>query len=154
MIGEMFIEGWLLGLRRRRIAVVIINHAGRNGEMRGTSKREDSAFWQIVLDPAEKQGQGARFLSRFTKNRNASEDPVPLNWHFRPEGERVIPTWSEADPLQVFRGWVENGLTSCADIADEMGVSKGYVSKLAKRAENAGWLKIENREYRIIGGTK
>ena len=104
-------------------------------------------------DPAEKQGQGARFLSRFTKNRNASEDPVPLNWHFRPAGERVVPTFSEADPLQVFRGWVENGLTSCADIADEMNVSKGYVSKLAKRAENVGWLKIEKREYRIIGGT-
>lgn len=146
------IEGWLLGLRRRRIAVVIINHAGRNGEMRGTSKREDSAFWQIVLDPAEKQGQGARFLSRFTKNRNASEDPLPLNWHFRPDAERVIPTWSEADPLQVFRGWVENGLISCADIADEMSVSKGYVSKLAKRAENAGWLEIKKREYRIIRG--
>src|SRR5713101_3714376 len=37
------IEGWLLGLRRRRIEVVIINHAGRNNEMRGTSKREDPA---------------------------------------------------------------------------------------------------------------
>jgi len=148
------IEGWLLGLRRRRIAVVIINHAGRNGEMRGTSKREDSAFWQIVLDPAKKQGQGARFVSRFTKNRNASEDPLPLNWHFRPEGDRVIPTWSEADPLQVFRGSVENGLTSCADIADEMDVSKGYVSKLAKRAETAGWLKIEKREYRIKGDSE
>jgi len=146
------VEGWILDLRRRRIAVVIINHAGRNGEMRGTSKREDPAFWQIVLDPADKQGGGARFLSRFTKNRNASQDPVPLNWHFRPEGERVLPTFSEADPLQIFRGWVENGLTSCADIADEMGVSKGYVSKLAKRAEVAGWLKIERREYRILGG--
>ena len=85
-----------VGLRRRRIAVVIINHAGRNGEMRGTSKREDAAFWQIVLDPAEKQGEGARFLSRFTKNRNTSADPLPLNWHFRPEGGRVVPTWSKA----------------------------------------------------------
>ena len=93
-------------------------------------------------------------MSRFTKNRNASEDPLPLNWHFRPEGDRVIPTWSEADPLQVFRGSVENGLTSCADIADEMDVSKGYVSKLAKRAETAGWLKIEKREYRIKGDSE
>ncbi len=146
------VEGWLLGLRRRRIAVVIINHAGRNGEMRGTSKREDPAFWQIVLDPVEKQGEGARFISRFTKNRNAAQDPAALNWHFRPDGERVTPTVTEADPLQIFRGWVEDGLTSCADIADEMGASKGYISKLAKRAENAGWLKIEKREYRIIGG--
>lgn len=146
------IEGWLLGLRRRRIAVVIINHAGRNGEMRGTSKREDSAFWQIVLDPVEKHGEGARFLSRFTKNRNASQDPVPLNWHFRPEGQLVIPTWTQADPLQVFRTWVENGLSSCGDIATEMSVTKGYVSKLAKSAQSAGWLRIANREYQVIDG--
>ena len=53
-----------------------------------------------------------------------------------------------------FAGMGENGLASCADIASEMGVSKGYVSKLAKRAENAGWLKIEKREYRIIGGAE
>jgi len=69
-------------------------------------------------------------------------------------GQLTDPTWSEADPLQVFRGSVENGLTSCADIADEMDVSKGYVSKLAKRAETAGWLKIEKREYRIKGDSE
>jgi len=120
--------------------------------MRGTSKREDAAFWQIVLDPAEKQGEGARFLSRFTKNRNAAQDPVPLKWHFRPDGERVIPTFSEADTLQIFRGWVEDGLASCADIAEEMGVSKGTVSKLAKRGKDAGWLEIQDRKYVIIGG--
>ncbi len=36
---------WLLDLRRRKIAVVIVHHAGRSGEMRGTSKREDNVFW-------------------------------------------------------------------------------------------------------------
>ena len=143
------IEGWLLGLRRRGIAVIIINHAGRNGEMRGTSKREDAAFWQIVLDPSEREGEGARFLSRFTKNRNASADPAPLNWHFRPEGARVVVTFTEADPLQILRGWVEDGLTSCTDIAEEMGLSKGRISQLAKAGERAGWLKIEHGKYKI-----
>jgi predicted ATP-dependent serine protease len=39
------IEHWLLDLRRRGIAVVIVAHAGRNtATMRGTSKREDAAF--------------------------------------------------------------------------------------------------------------
>jgi hypothetical protein len=38
------VNGWLLDLRRRKVAVVIIHHAGRSGEMRGTSKREDSVF--------------------------------------------------------------------------------------------------------------
>jgi len=38
---------WLLEMRRNRIAVVFIAHAGRNGFMRGTSRREDAAFWII-----------------------------------------------------------------------------------------------------------
>lgn len=38
---------WLLALRRQRIAVIFIAHAGRNGLMRGTSRREDAAFWII-----------------------------------------------------------------------------------------------------------
>ena len=40
---------WLLDLRRRKIAVVIVHHAGRSGEMRGTSKREDNVFWIIRI---------------------------------------------------------------------------------------------------------
>lgn len=39
------VNNWLLDLRRRKIAVVIVHHAGRSGEMRGTSKREDNVFW-------------------------------------------------------------------------------------------------------------
>jgi hypothetical protein len=33
-----------LELQRAKISVVIIHHAGRSGNMRGTSKREDAAF--------------------------------------------------------------------------------------------------------------
>jgi RecA-family ATPase len=48
------VSPWLLDLRRRKVAVVIVHHAGRSGEMRGTSKREDSVFWIIALDDARK----------------------------------------------------------------------------------------------------
>jgi RecA-family ATPase len=64
------VNNWLLHLRRRKIAVVIVHHAGRSGEMRGTSKREDNVFWIIALDDAKKNNddkRGARFISRFTK---------------------------------------------------------------------------------------
>ncbi len=45
---------WLLQLRRLKIAVVIVAHAGRSGQnMRGTSRREDAAFWVLKL---ERQG--------------------------------------------------------------------------------------------------
>jgi RecA-family ATPase len=36
---------WLLGLRNNRITTIIVHHAGRNGQMRGASRREDAAHW-------------------------------------------------------------------------------------------------------------
>ncbi len=147
------VEGWLLKLRRHGVAVVIIAHAGRNGEMRGTSKREDCAFWQICLEPMEKSGEGVRFTSRFTKNRNATEDPPPLKWHFRPDNGRVVISWEEADALQILRAHIEGGLETCSEIAEDMGIAKSTVSKLAKQAERAGWLKItgtgNQRHYKL-----
>jgi putative DNA primase/helicase len=55
---------WLLDLRRRRIAVLIVHHASRTGTMRGTSKREDAAFWVIRVEEIkdrQERDQGARF---------------------------------------------------------------------------------------------
>jgi AAA domain len=70
------LHNWLLQFRRHKIAVILIHHAGRSGELRGTSKREDAAFWIISLDDAKKHAddkRGARFISRFTKpSRNYS----------------------------------------------------------------------------------
>jgi len=57
---------WLLELRRNRIAVVFIAHAGRNGFMRGTSRREDAAFWIMQLTGAQNAAKSrlGRGLSR------------------------------------------------------------------------------------------
>jgi hypothetical protein len=148
---------WLLELRRKRIAVIIIAHAGRNGFMRGTSRREDAAFWVIKLteakDACEIQNE-ARFVARFDKNRNATEaDCPPLEWHFRlPKGEtRACVSWKTLSTGQIFRQWIEDGVTSATDIAAEMGISKGQVSKLAKRAIMEGWLQKDGRDYALTG---
>ena len=145
------IEGWFLDLRRRGISVVLVLHAGRNGAIRGTSKREDAAFWILRLDEAGgADGEhGARFITRFAKNRNSAEDPPPLDWHFKPDGEKMLITHRQADALEVFRQWVADGLDTCSVIASEMNISAGSVSKLAKRAEKAGWLTIKNRTYTL-----
>lgn len=143
------VEGWLLNLRRRKIAVVVVAHAGRNGEMRGTSKREDPAFWQIVLDPSEKKENGAQFITRFTKNRGAESDPPPFHWEFKPDSNRVVVTFREADPLDILKELVGLGLTSCSDIAQEMGTSKTTVSRLAAKAKEAGWLEVKGRGYKL-----
>jgi hypothetical protein len=146
------VECWLLDLRRRGIAVVLVQHAGRNNAIRGTSKREDAAFWILRLDEvsgAGDGGAGARFLTRFTKNRNSAGDPPPLDWRFEPVDGKTRITHREADAMAVFRQWVENGLAGCGEISEEMGVTRGTVSKMATRAEKEGWLKRKGRVYEI-----
>jgi hypothetical protein len=125
--------------------------------MRGTSRREDAAHWIIQLAEAKDEGEiqnGAKFVARFVKNRNATEAECPsLEWHFLlPKGEtRARVSWKKISTAQIFRQWIEDGVTSAKDIAVEMGISKGQVSKLAKRAMAEGWLKKDGRDYALTG---
>jgi predicted transcriptional regulator len=52
---------------------------------------------------------------------------------------------------QLFRQLIEDGLTRATDIAEEMGFSTGQVSKLAKKAIEAGWLAKDGRDYKLTG---
>jgi hypothetical protein len=146
---------WLLELRRNRIAVIIIAHAGRNGLMRGTSRREDAAFWIINLsepkDPIENQS-GAGFVARFVKNRNATEAECPtLEWTFlKPPGNpKMQVTWKKLTPSQQFRQCVEDGMTVGAQIAKHLNLTPGRVSQLAGKAIKEGWLRKDGRHYAI-----
>ena len=65
-------QNWLLGLRRKGIAVLLVHHAGTNGRQRGTSRREDALDTVIALRRPEDYSpeQGARFEIHFEKLRN------------------------------------------------------------------------------------
>jgi hypothetical protein len=144
---------WLLTLRRHRIAIVIVAHAGRNGQMRGTSRREDAAFSVLKLEEAQDAGtlkEGARFILRFTKDRNSKSEQPAMEWTFTTgdDGKVSIST-KEADGLAVMIEWVRDGLTGAREIAAEMGMSPGAVSKMAKRAIEAGRLRKEGRGYAL-----
>src|SRR5262249_26364344 len=153
------VNPWLLDLRRRKIAVVIVHHAGRSGEMRGTSKREDNVFWIIALDDAKKNAEdkrGARFVSRFTKpSRNTQEDVPAFEWHFitQPNGEVSI-SHKPAQTMDVFLGLIEDGVTECNQIASEMKTSPSTVSRLAKQAMDAGKIIKKSRGYFLNEGAK
>jgi putative DNA primase/helicase len=142
-------------MRRHKVAVILVHHAGRNGEMRGTSKREDSAFWVLRLDGVDEEKTGAekqtRFISRFTKERNSGRPQAPLEWTFQtgPDGLTRI-GHKEADRLAIFRQWVEVGLNTASAIATEMEVSVGTVSKWAKKGQQAGWLASDGRRYTLV----
>jgi RecA-family ATPase len=146
---------WLLQLRRNHILVVFIHHAGRSGaHMRGSSKREDPSAWIISLhDPRndpEHDSLGAHFISTFTKNRNAPNHPKTLEWNFTPINDNeILVRFEQSQPLDVFRDLVDSGVNQCSDIAEEMDASHAFVSRLAKKAESAGWLEIKGRKYHL-----
>jgi hypothetical protein len=145
---------WLLQFRREHIAVIVVHHAGRNNQMLGHSKREDSAFWIIRLDPPLNISEGrvgAHFISNFTKWRS-SKKPMTYQWSYTPVGnnnEDICVEFKAASPINIFRQLVESGLESATEIAEEMDVSRGYVSQLATRAKTEGWLEINNRRYHL-----
>jgi putative DNA primase/helicase len=152
------VNNWLLDLRRRKVAVVIVHHAGRSGEMRGTTRREDNVFWIIALDDARKNAddkRGARFVSHFTKpSRNTQEEVPAYEWHFVTDKASGLVSIGDrqAQTLDVFRSIIEAGVTECEQIAAEMKVPKYTVSRLAKKAVDAGWLTKRRREYALVGG--
>jgi putative DNA primase/helicase len=69
-------QNWLLRLRRKGIAVLLIHHAGVNGKQRGTSRREDALDLVIGLrrPPDYSPEQGARFEVHIEKARTRVGD--------------------------------------------------------------------------------
>ncbi len=82
------VQHWLMMLRRHGIAVLMLHHANKDGEQRGTSQREDAL--DVVLSmqrPADYRPQeGARFELHFEKARGLHGNVV-----------EPIEAWVEAD---------------------------------------------------------
>jgi hypothetical protein len=70
---------WLVFLRHKGIAVLLVHHAGKSGDQRGASRREDLLDTSIRLKrPDDDDGhrpEGAEFIMEFTKTRG--KRPVP-----------------------------------------------------------------------------
>src|SRR5262249_11511982 len=96
--------------------------------------------------------RGARFISRFTKpSRNTQEEIPAYEWHMVTDtsGEVSI-SHKRAESMQVFRKLIEDGVTECSQLAEEMKVSKGTISKWAAKSIREGWLKKDGREYALV----
>lgn len=68
------LQTWLIGLRAKGLAIVIVHHANKNGGQRGTSRKEDIMDNVISLKHPDdyEEHQGARFLVEYTKARSLS----------------------------------------------------------------------------------
>lgn len=138
------IGNWLLSLRRRGIAVLLVHHGGKNGQQRGTSKKED--LLDVVMGLTRPQDydpkQGAVFMLEFTKARNLTGgDAESLEFTLGGDEERAQWAWRtcEASIMERVASRAKDGLTP-GEIATEMGIHKSSVSRHLKSAREQGLL--------------
>ena len=74
----------------------------------------------------------------------------PLRWTFGRCNDGTKVTHEPMPTTEVFKECIRSGVHRCVDIAEEMRVSKGTVSKMAKNEMAGGWLKKEGNEYHLI----
>lgn len=132
-------QTWLLDLRRRGIAVLLVHHAGKSGDQRGTSAREDIMDTVISLRRPKvyNMAEGARFQIHLTKARSITgKDALPFEVHLKSENN--ILHWDifeiqEAE-LEQLKKLLSEGY-SIRECAEEMGLSKSTAHRLKKKLE-------------------
>lgn len=133
------IATWILQLRRRGIAVLLIHHAGKGGQQRGTSKREDLLDVVIGLSRPKdyEPKQGAVFVMEFTKARNLSgDDADSLEFELGGDHERAVWKLSTVESSTFDRvvALAKDGLSQ-AEIAMELDLNKSNVSRHMRKAK-------------------
>lgn len=137
------LASWILSLRRQGIAVLIVHHAAKGGQQRGTSKKEDLLDCVIKLsrpidyDPK----QGARFEMEFTKARNLHGDAAEGLEVILNEDSDGCASWSwatlEGSTYQRVIDLANEGLSQ-SDIARELEVNRSTVNRHYRKAQEAG----------------
>ena len=141
--GWITTQEWALKQRAAGKTVLFIHHAGRNGNARGTSKREDVLDTVIKLRrPSDYVPEsGAVFEVHFEKSRG----------FYGPEAEAFEATLAKNESGK--QCWISKSIEDSnyekvirlfndgviqKDITEEIGLSKGQVSKYVNRAKNEG----------------
>ncbi|WP_177198136.1 AAA family ATPase [Nitrosomonas communis] len=154
---------WLLKLRSQGYAVVVIHHAGKNGDQRGGSRREDFLDTSIKLIEAEKSIRnpeaGAAFNIEFVKLRGIRPAPDSLKveliqnekgyLEWLSEGSEVFPAYYET--LRIIRDCKPK---SQAEISKILKISASAVSQQLKTAKNKGLLEKDNLSLTKEGKVK
>jgi hypothetical protein len=133
------LQEWFLRLRRRGVSVLIVHHAGKGGEQRGTSRREDVLDTSISLKrPSDYVAtEGARFEVHLEKARGIhGEKAKPFEAKFEVHDDAALWTIREIEDVNAARVKAllnDDGKMSIRDIADETGLSKSSVGRIKKK---------------------
>ena len=120
----------------------MVHHAGKGGQQRGTSKREDLLDVVIGLSrPADYDpSQGAVFISEFTKARHLTgPDAENLEMKLGGNEDRAIWTWSTVESSTYDRvvTLAKEGLKP-SEICAELDINKSTVSRHLRKARERG----------------
>ncbi|WP_374137714.1 AAA family ATPase [Sphingomonas sp.] len=132
------VQAWALRQRREGRSVLFVHHAGKGGEQRGTSKREDvmDSVVKLSIPSDYSPVDGARFIVNFTKSRGFSgPDAEPFEAALR-DGDWAIKSLDDLRTAQILELHAE-GLNQ-RDIAAEVGASAATVNRTIKRFKAGG----------------
>jgi putative DNA primase/helicase len=135
------LQTWFLRLRRLGKSVILVHHAGKAGQQRGTSRREDALDTVIALRRPADYGpeRGAAFETHLEKARGvtgADATPFAAELVETPDGGL---TWAWRDLGDERRARAIELLAagmSIRDVAEETGLSRSAVHRL-KQAQGA-----------------
>jgi hypothetical protein len=145
------VNQWLIRLKHKGITVIAIHHAGKSGDQRGTSGKLDNVdlVVKLVRPPGYQTEEGARFEVVFEKARLDMDDLhkiVGLQFQLVKNGSLL--EWEfnrpKASKKQRIIQMIDSG-TIQADIAKELGVTPGYISRIVKQAKADGILDQNGR---------
>lgn len=134
----LVVQGWILSLRSQGKSVLLVHHAGKSGNQRGTSRREDVLDLVISLkNPSDhKPDEGARFEISFTKARHFSGDlnVKPFEAHLNDQGWQT--NASIENPRRLLLDLRKEG-KSYREMEKETGFSKSKIQRiLADRSDS------------------
>jgi putative DNA primase/helicase len=150
-------QNWLLRLRRRGVAVLLVHHAGVNGRQRGTSRREDALDTVIALRRPNNYSpeQGARFEVHLEKARTlAGGAAMPFEAAIEPFADadsKPGVRWKASDiqsavpALDRAAALYEAGLT-VRQAAGMLGISRSEAGRLRLRAIAEGLYEPEGQD--------
>lgn len=135
------VQDWLISLRTRGITVILIHHAGKQGQQRGTSRTED--VMDIVINLKHPQGyspeDGLCFEAHFEKARHLYGDDVKAMEFSLVQSNKGMSwqTSTVSSKRDTAIDLFNEGLPQ-VEIAKAVGVGKGTVSKWIKSARTKG----------------
>ena len=127
------LQAWALEQRRAGRAVLFLHHAGKGGDQRGTSAREDIMDTVIKLSrPADYQAtEGARMIVDFTKARGIMGQDAEAFEAQLADGIWAVRSAATARDESILQ--LKSEGLSQRDIAREVGTSLGTVNRVLNR---------------------